>query len=488
MPVKRYFATKDNSITNAYKSNLTTRATSSNMGLADVLEIFTIYGQVSTSSVESMRAIVQFDIEQILSDRNAGLIPASGSVDFYVRMFNAPHGYSVPRNYDMQLYAVSQSWDEGSGLDMEEFSDIGQSSWASASSTTAWDTAGGDIHASPVYTQSFGQYGIEDLEVDITGLVEEWLAGTKENDGILIKLSGSLDTSPTRSYYTKKFFSRSSEFFFKRPIIEARFDNSILDNRGNFFYSSSLATAEENLQTVYLYNYFRGTLRNIPDIGTGNIYVSIFSGSTTPAGAAINLVADGTNVVSPNVTVVTGGYVSTGVYSASFAMTAAATPLETIFDIWHNGDLTTQYHTGTIEPQLLTLSQINNSIRYTTSITNLKPIYMRGQTERFRVFARERNWNPNIYTRASVTTPSPYIIESGSYRVFRIIDELEAIEYGTGSSNHTRLSYDLSGNYFDLDIDLLEAGYAYGIKFAFYNDSVQSYEEQPEVFKFRVEQ
>ena len=33
MSIKRFYATKDNTITNAYKPNLTTRATGSNMAL-----------------------------------------------------------------------------------------------------------------------------------------------------------------------------------------------------------------------------------------------------------------------------------------------------------------------------------------------------------------------------------------------------------------------------------------------------------------------
>jgi len=42
MAIKRYFASKDNTITNAFKPDLTTRSTASNMGLADVLEVFSI--------------------------------------------------------------------------------------------------------------------------------------------------------------------------------------------------------------------------------------------------------------------------------------------------------------------------------------------------------------------------------------------------------------------------------------------------------------
>ena len=123
---------------------------------------------------------------------------------------------------------------------------------------------------------------------------------------------------------------------------------------------------------------------------------------------------------------------------------------------------------------------------HVTNIVNLKPTYTRKETARMRTYTREKDWNPNIYTKATAN-PVTSIIESGSYKVFRVIDDLEAVSYGTGSDRHTFLSYDISGNYFDLDMSMLAAGYAYGLKFAFYNDSVGSWVEQPEVFKFRVE-
>ena len=91
MAIKRYYATKDNTITNAFKSNLSTRGTGSNMGAADVLEVFSIFGQASSSSglsSELSRVLVEFNTDEISSDRSSGVIPASGSVSFYFKLFN----------------------------------------------------------------------------------------------------------------------------------------------------------------------------------------------------------------------------------------------------------------------------------------------------------------------------------------------------------------------------------------------------------------
>ena len=71
--------------------------------------------------------------------------------------------------------------------------------------------------------------------------------------------------------------------------------------------------------------------------------------------------------------------------------------------------------------------------------------------------------------------------------IYRIMDGYPAVPYGTGSDFQTGLSYDVSGSYFDLNMKLLEPGYAYGIKLSFYNEELKSWREQAPTFKFRVE-
>ena len=631
MAIKRYYAKLDNTITNAFEENLSTRGTGSNMGASDILEVFSIYGQDSGSSglsTELSRVLIKFNCtastDSVKADRDAGAIPASGSVNFFLRLYNAEHGQTLPKSYTMDVSAISGSWTEGTGLDMELYKDKGASNWVNSqtnqvaatmrfqvdqnlsgngasftlintdgtsvtfttdSSKTetqstatligtsldgsltkavtsvhnalsaaitagtlkmsmtslsdalsdsgfitltqnvggvagntaeptdiagvtftvgfsggsgAWASTGGDYFSdtSSSFSASFDD-GTEDIELDITPLVEQWLSssnlGEKEDEGVGVFLSSQYEDA-TRSYYTKKFFARGTEFFFKKPCIEARWDSSIEDDRGNFYYSSSLATAEENLNTLYFYNYFRGRLRNIPDIGTGNIGVSIFSSSAgSPAGSAITLVADGTNVVSGRTLAVTGGYVSTGIYSASFAMTAAATPLSTINDVWFKLDDTitnaaagVQYGTGSVEPKIITNMYNAPTNDYVTSITNLRDFYRTDETARFRIYTRQKDWSPTIYTKA-VNTPEVQVVESGSYEIYRVIDDLKVIPYGTGSTKHTFLSYDTSGSYFDLDMNMFETGYSYGIKLSFYNEDIGAYVEQPNNFIFKVE-
>ena len=121
MALKRYTASLDTTIANAYEPNLITRATGANMGASDVLDVFSIYGRESTSSAELSWVLVQFPITDISSDRTSDVVPESGSVSFYLRMFNASHSKAVPKDAKYVFMMVSQSWQEGIGLDMEGY-------------------------------------------------------------------------------------------------------------------------------------------------------------------------------------------------------------------------------------------------------------------------------------------------------------------------------------------------------------------------------
>lgn len=494
MAIKKYKATADNTIANGYQENLGTRATGSNMGLADVSEVYSIYGRESTTSSELSRIITKFDVTTISSDRAAGIIPASGEVKFYLRLYNAETSLTVPKDFKLVVEAISRDWTEGDGLDLENYKDIGVSNWIYASDGVAWTTAGGDYHLTPTFEQTF-ETGLEDMDLEITSLVEQWLAGTKQNYGVGVRLTSSVE-SATESYYTKRFFARGTQYFFKKPVIEARWNSSTQDDRGNFYYSSSLASGEDNLNTLYLFNYVRGRLANIPEIGTtGSIMVSLFSGSandTAPSGSRLEFSIGG-GVSTAAETFATGGYVSTGIYSCSFAVTAAATPLKTLYDVWSTGSIEdgnhykTRFFTGSFKPtELKAHSYSQGNTRYVTNIKNLRAKYFSDEEARFNVYVRNKNWSPTIYTIASNDIENT-IIQSASYRVYRVLDGYNAIPHGTGSDKHTLLSYDVSGNYFNLDMSLLEAGYEYGIKLAFYDSQRQSWLEQDQKFLFRVE-
>jgi len=498
MAIKRYKASKDNTITNAYKLNLSTRGTGSNMGASDILEVFSIYGQQTTSSAELSRILLQFPIDTVSADRLAGIIPAVGSASFYLRMFNARHSEQLPKDFTVNVLAVSQSWQEGFGLDMESYTDetedaIEGSNWVNRDSNpvATWDQIGGDYHSSsylagstmPNYTFTFNN-GDENLLLDVTTAVEEWLDGTQVNNGFGIFLTSSQEAHTTASdssvllnaegqqtsFYTKRFFSRSSEFFFKVPVLEVRWDSRVMDDRGIFYASSSVAPAVDNLNNLYLYNYIRGSLKDIPH--SEDLMVSLY--------ASYNDGPTGSSLITP----VTASKVDTGIYKAQLSVNTTSS---LIHDVW-SGSVGGEYKTGSISVKNFNdvcVLTANDYLQHTTKITNLKHSYGKEEKAKLRVFTRPRNFSPTIYTVAS-TDIQGSIIPSASYEVIRMADGETIFNHSTASADyHTYLSYDESGGYFDFDMSLLEPGYMYAFKFAYF--SSDDWREQKELFKFRVE-
>tara|TARA_A100001015_G_C15044244_1_gene742319 strand:+ start:5526 stop:7382 length:1857 start_codon:yes stop_codon:yes gene_type:complete len=617
MSIKRYTASKDNTIANAFKANLTGRGTTGNMGASDILEIFSIFGQASSSSIEQARMLVEVPVSEISTNRAAGEIPESGSVTFKYKMFNAGHGQTTPEQYSIVASPIIKSWSEGSGLDMEEYSDLESSNWTSASLNSPWTTAGGDYtlsssigtHSVPLDYVQYFETGFEDLELDITGLVEEWIKGndltataatgsivfhekpaqgsqflvyahdgdyrtfqvstttgsvgktilfetgsTTVNTttnfvnavnthlgtsiaatatsgsgpevtaslaqsmtgfygntiisasahitpaltasvlgfgggtgaqpyGLLLRLSGSAESGTAKqSYYTKKFFARSSHHFLKRPVIEAQWAPTILDDRSRILKSSSLSPAAENLNNIYLYNRRRNGLVDIPDTGSF-LVVQLYpsASSLSPVG-----LAPGGGVAAHSPFYVTASRSEKGIYKAQFAYSGSEASL---VDVWskQNANFThNQLYTGSsfvIKDE--TSYSHYETPTYVTNITNLKSTYTSDEVATFRIYTRDKSISPNVYTVASNTAPIT-IIQDGFYKLRRVSDNENIITYSTSSTpSYSSLSYDASGSFFDLDMSILEPNYLYEISLL-YRDGTD-YVEQKEKFKFRVD-
>jgi hypothetical protein len=474
MSIKRYLASKDNTITDAFKPDLSTRAVTANMGSSDSLEVFSIYGQAAQGSLEKSRILIQFPIENILADRNGSKIPQSGSVKFYLKMANARHPYSLPKKFTLDIAPLLEEWDEGTGLDMETYADLGWNSvgggngstWEYAKSGSQWSTQGGSFDSSSFYYTSYFDKGVEDLEVDITPLVESWASGTVQNYGLLLKLSGSQeDGTESTSYYTKKFYSSTSENFYAVPTIEARWESIIFDDRNNFYPSSSALSADDNKMNLYFFNKPRGVLKNIFNNVLPDVKFYADEEMLQEITASYKVV---TNPIP-------------GVYRAEVAINTTAS---TLYDKWYNTSSADIYLTSEFDIVHSYFYNNNQDSEYVINITNLKKSYTTQENIKINIFSRLKNWNPNVYTVAQTTLENK-IINNLYYKIFRLDDNYTVIDYSTGSLAYSKTSYDSQGNYFDLDMSLLEPRYSYGIKLALYQNN--ELKEFSTVFKFRVE-
>lgn len=468
MSIIKYIANSDTTITNAFKPGTLSRAFYANMGAADSLEVFSIAHTGSTA--EKSRILLNFPLDKIENHRQSGVIPSSGSVNFILKLYNVEHPETLPSNYDVVLKPISGSWDEGYGLDLDTYSDTGQmqtngfgANWKFRSTTDYpfhWFSDGGDFWDG--YEKIFHiENGTEDIEVDITDIVEDQINNTISRNGIAVMLSHSFEEGNSGiNYYTKRFSARSSEYYYKLPCIEARWETVVKDDRGNFYYKSNNLTDEDNIQNIYFYNRINGVLKNLPD----DIIpiVKIYSGT--------QLIVD--NISSYKV--------STGVYKAPISITGSED--KTLNDVWYN--LNKEYFTGTINAKIRNFDDSYTDSAYVFNIKNLKNIYKNTELPIFRVFARKKDWDPTIYSIAS-NEIELLTLNNLYYKVIRIVDNFTVIDYGVSPIPYTKCSYDKNGNYFILDMAFFEPGYSYGIKLMTIENDIRN--EYREIFKFKVE-
>lgn len=472
MPIKRYDAEKDATIANAYKPDNKNVAYDSNTGAADSLEVYSILGKVSPSSLEKSRIVLQFPIDKIIADRLAGKIP-SADVKYMLNLYNVEHGESTPRNFDVTIAPLSQSWEEGYGLDLDNYTDLGArdpgvgigATWRSANQQEQWGIHGGTIVNNLNYIKTFHfESGLEDIKLDITSIVSAWISGSIPNYGLLIRLNDQYENGLSgRSFYTKKFSARTSQYFFKRPKLDILWEEQIQDNRKNFFRTSPAVSDSDNTMNLYYYNRVNGVLKNLP-------------GSVVP-NVAIYADAALTQQLTASFSQVTNPY--TGMYRLQ---TRLYTTSEKIYDVWRNPTTSSiVYSTGVAE----VYARENNleEVTYIPKILDMKTGYSGQESIRFKIQLREKNWKPNILTVYSDTVDNECLNDL-HYRIVRVFDDFIVIDYSQDDVKYTKCGSDDKGNYFDFDMSILEPGYIYKIKLARINEG--TVDEFKEEFKFRV--
>lgn len=470
MPLLKYTASADTTITDAKNPITRSRAYYSNMGAADSLEVFSIY--TSGSQTEKSRILINFPIDSIINDRNSGVIPQAGDVNFIFKLYNVKHPETLPKNYDLSIKPVSGSWSEGYGLDLDNYTDVGEVlgggtgvNWKFKSDPnnpqTVWSIEGGDYYSTYEKIVHIDT-GLEDIELDITDIIEDQISGLLPKDGLGIALKQNFeDGTYKKSFYTKKFSARSSEYFYKTPSLEVRWETYVKDDRGEFYFNSDNLENEDNIQNIYFYNKVNGSLKNLP-------------GGIIPK---VKLYDENNELLIDEIQ---SNNINTGIYQANINITGSYE--QVLKDVWYYNDK--NYYTGSIEAKIRTFSDTFVENDYVFSITNLKNSYKLNEKPSIRIFGRDKNWTPNIYSVASNSIQTK-TFKNLYYKIFRIVDNLTIIDYGIEPIAYTKCSYDKNGNYFDLDMSMLEPGYAYGIKLMLLNEDIRT--EIPNIFRFKVD-
>jgi len=487
-------ASKDTYITDKI-INSAYRATDANMGQAGTLDLFKIYDENTLSGqpdkqTEISRILLKFDIAEITSMNNAGKIDINDdSFKCLVGLHDVYGGQTTPENFELILFPLSKSFDEGSGYDVSVYRDIGTCNFITASYRrgvqTLWTRSGarasGSLGESNIdvivsgtlsspagptqYSLSPTQYfesGEENLLIDVTRIVSGTVSGQIPDHGFLIGFSGSYEQND-KTYFVKRFASRNSSNTAIRPKLIVKYDDSIQDNHEDFIFDST--------GSLYLNNFHFGVPSNIltgesaTELSGENVMIlKIVSGS-------FKKTFDVSQALRGNVRL-------PGVYSSSFAISSFSTEsvngdslkkhIEvsgsiTFDEIWSSSDETITYLSSSITVNKNTRTAFDNfQQNILVTVTNLKDSYKPGDVVKIKVFSEDRD-RPVSYTKTPIEKKSQ-IYHQMFYRVrdFQTGDILIDFDTIHGS---TKLSTDSSGMYFEFYIDALPRGRTYVFDF-----------------------
>ncbi len=486
-------ASKDTYITNKIIDN-DFRAKDANVGRAGTIDIFKLYDESTylsgstriTGSVrEGSRGLIKFDYGSLESLTGSSIDINSSRFKATLKMFDIMAGQATPSGFNMVVYPLSQSFDEGVGRDVASFGDLDVANWVTASysnsTVNAWNksgsNSGGFLNATNIdyitsgtvgsSTVDFGgsQYfktGNEDLEIDVTKIVSASLAGILTNHGFRVSFSGSDDTD-NKSRFVKRFASRHSSNPLKVPQVHVQWDDSIEDHHNDFVFNTS--------GSIFLRNYVRGKPSNFV---SGSSFTSISGDDCILFKIEVQ---DYVQYLSASQhTAGTDDSAITGLYSASFAVSSfeknnvnsSGQKMSDLIEksgsvkfktFWLSADESIGYYTGSLE---ISPSRKSYFKRQPSDLlfhfVNLQPEYQTTDKTFITVFVEDLSLEDKVYkipySKTSVSLSDVY------YRVRDMATNTVVIPFDSDYKS-TQLSSDGGGLSFYFHMSSLPKGRVY---------------------------
>jgi hypothetical protein len=213
-----------------------------NAGLDEILELEKIV--TSATEIEVSRILINFNVsESINSLRADGLIP-TGSLRSTLKLYSL-EAINSPVEYTIECYAISQSWTRGTGkFNYIPFLTNGVSwKYSNESTSSIWKTGninsgsnssylsspgGGVWYTASAATQTFEYSPLkQDIQLNVSSIVNLWLSGSIPEYGFLLKISSSLEYD-TQTYGPIQFFSNESNTIYV-PRLELAWDDSLFN-------------------------------------------------------------------------------------------------------------------------------------------------------------------------------------------------------------------------------------------------------------------
>lgn len=280
----RIYPTKENTIA----SGVYATYNSSQNAVADLW-----YGGGLTSegdfAASISRHLLYFDISSLQQKIASGEINSALTVSYRLRMKNAVPSdkvldkeqefkkmqRAIAASFDIVAFPIDMAWDEGRGYDIiRERSLIrqmasprlsGYSNWDRATTLNTWTEPG--IFTDPTasttnYATQHFAVGNEDLNIDISGMVNDWLSGGT-NNGLAVAYTREYELMSSDTRYISSFFTHNTNSAFK-PYMEVIFDEQvIMDDRMNM--------TNNRRGRLFLYTFSGNSAANYYSASTVNV-------------------------------------------------------------------------------------------------------------------------------------------------------------------------------------------------------------------------
>lgn len=334
MTIFRSYFSKNNTL---ISTNLTNNAKN------PVCEIS--YGTIDK---ELSRFIFNIDLTTLKNRIDSGIINSSNIVSHKLHMTNTiryaeeyvgKKSYSTSINrasdFTLDLFELNQNWDEGTsydfiyGVNYLNTTREQESNWTNKQLNTPWDVAGAySASTNTIINSQTFRSGSENIEIDVTDLINTSLSANTLTYGLGIKFQDSFENTATDLREAVGFHTKYTNTFYE-PFIETIIDDTITDDR-NYFY------LDKN-NSLYLFSNIGGYPQNII---VNNVTIYDFEDNT-------HSVISGSSIIN----------VTTGVYKINLNIPSDTYPDAVIFrDVWN---ITVNGITKNIENQFYLISQDN---------------------------------------------------------------------------------------------------------------------------------
>ncbi len=459
------------------------RSNTSNVGSAGSLDLFKLYGATLTGTVpntELSRLLIHYNLQPLRDLVAVGKIdPGNSSFRCTLKLFDVFGGQPTPANFNISVFPLSRSFDEGLGRDIVYYADHDVCNFLTGSRTQGpWLLSGcafgGGMPGLVDYvtasinissglslesTQLF-ETGEEDLEIDVTLIVSATLANLLPDEGFRIAFD-NLHETDQRSYFVKRFASRTAFNEDKHPRLIVKYDDSIQDDSQQLTLDSQ--------SNLFLYNYSRQTLSNLT---SGSTLTQITGSNSLILKLATEISGGWHTLIFTGSQHKLGIFPVTGIYSASILLPSTDITLSAklsesgsikMIPIWGSLDETVTYLTGSS----LTVykpfrgSTSNNNQLFIVTVHNVKDSYFSDESAILMVHLFDIKSPILKASRISVESPGS-VIRDVHYQVRNSVTGIIEIPFDT-LTNSTRLSSDSAGMNFKLDMSNLTKERSYVI-------------------------